>query len=124
MQLHDVSRENPELVDATRWNAELDAIATLDNLNAYLSGYVLSLTLPRVSEETLAREVSRRLSAGVPPDIGAAWFEGLVSYNREALFSRLALWRQLDEYVQAMDEGAFKMALVPFRRAFGGFAPG
>src|SRR5262249_55877459 len=99
VQLHDVAHASPELVDAARWNRELDAIAAADNLNAYLSGFVMSLILNRVGEEDLAREVSRRLSLGVPADIGAAWFEGLVQYNRQALFLRMALWRQLDGYL-------------------------
>jgi hypothetical protein len=122
--LQDVARETPELADVPRWNHELDLIAVSDNLNPYLSGFVLSMIMSRVSEESLAAEVSRRLSLGVPPDIAAAWFEGLVGYNREALFARMALWRQLDEYLQSLDEQAFRQALVPLRRAFGEFSTG
>jgi hypothetical protein len=124
LQFNDVARENPELVDAVRWGRELDGIVTNDALNAFLSGFVTSLVLPRLTEEDLSREVGRRLLPGIPPDVGAAWFEGLVQYNREALFARLALWRQLDAYVQALDEDGFRKALVPLRRAFGDFAPG
>ena len=124
LQLQDVAREQPDLIDEPRWQRELDAIAYTDSFNAYLSGFALSLILPRVEEEQLAREVSRRLSRAVPPDIGGAWFEGLLQYNREALFGRLALWRQLDDYVQQMDEDGFRQALVPLRRAFGDFAQG
>jgi hypothetical protein len=124
VKLQDVARENPELVDAGRWEGELDTIASNDALNAYLSGFVLSLLLPRVDEERLSREMSRRLSPGIAPDIGAAWFEGLVQYNREALFARLALWRQLDDYVCSLDDDHFRRALVPLRRAFSEFAPG
>ncbi len=124
LQLHDVTREHSELVDCNRWNHELDLIARTDSLNAYLSGFVMSLILPRVEEDTLACEVSRRLSPGIPPDVGAAWFEGLVQYNPEALFSRLRLWRQLDAYVIALDEDGFRKALIPLRRAFSDFSPG
>jgi hypothetical protein len=124
VKLNDVARENPELVDAARWDRELDGIAANDALNAFLSGFVLSLLLPRVDEERLAREVGRRLSPGIAPDIGAAWFEGLVQYNREALFSRLSLWRQLDEYMRSLDDDHFRRALVPLRRAFSEFTPG
>ena len=124
LRLQDVAREQPELVDVDRWDRELDGIATTDSLNAYLSGFVLSLLLPRVDEERLSREVNRRLSAGVPPDVGGEWFEGLVQYNREALFNRMSLWRQLDQFVQQLDEDAFHRALVPLRRAFGDFAQG
>lgn len=124
VQLQDVARDHRELVDAARWDRELDGIASNDALNAYLSGFVLSLLLPRIDEERLSREMSRRLSPGIAPDIGAAWFEGLVQYNREALFARLGLWRQLDEYVCSLDEDHFRRALVPLRRAFSEFAPG
>src|SRR5262249_16837348 len=124
VKLNDVARENPELVDAARWDHGLDGIASNDALNAYLSGFVLSLLLPPVDEERLAREVRRRSAPGVAPAIGAGWFEGLVQYNREALFSRLSLWRQLDEYVRSLDDDHFRRALVPLRRAFSEFAPG
>src|SRR5262249_48186735 len=124
VKLTDVARENPELVDAARWDSELDAIAVTDSLNAYVSGYVMSLILPRVDETTLANEVSKRLSVGAPPDVGANWLEGLVQYNREALFARLGLWRQLDIYIASLDEAGFRQALVPMRRAFGPFTAG
>ena len=35
-----------------------------------------------VSEDLLSKEVSRRLSPGVPADLGAGWFEGLAGKNR------------------------------------------
>lgn len=124
VKLTDVARENPELVDAARWDSELDVIAVTDSLNAYVSGYVMSLILPRVDETTLATEVSKRLSVGAPPDVGANWLEGLVKYNREALFARLGLWRQLDIYIASLDEAGFRQALVPMRRAFGPFTAG
>jgi len=122
VKLHEVARTTPELVDTVRWNRELDGIAANDALNAYLSGFVMSMILNRVDEEQLSREVSRRLSPGIPPDIGANWFEGLVQYNRQALFLRMALWRQLDSYLVAMNEDEFRLALVPLRRAFGSFS--
>jgi hypothetical protein len=124
VKLNDVARENPELVDATRWDGELDSVAVTDTLNAYVSGYVMSLILPRVNEDTLANEVSKRLSVGAPPDVGANWLEGLVQYNREALFARMGLWRQLDIYIASLDEKGFRQALVPLRRAFGPFTAG
>jgi hypothetical protein len=123
--LNRVAFENANDVDHARWDAELDEVAAADNLNPFLSGLAGALVLEkgRVSEEELAREVSRRLSPGVPADLGAGWFEGLVSYNRMALFSRLDLWRQLDLYVGSLDEDAFRNALLFLRRAFGDFDP-
>jgi hypothetical protein len=124
LALNEVARENAAAVDAERWEKELDVIAATDSLNAFLSGFVLALILPRVNEDELSREVGRRLLPGVAAEVGADWFEGLVQYNREALFARLPLWRQLNSYVDALDEDGFRRALVPLRRAFGGFAPG
>jgi hypothetical protein len=123
--LNRVAGENAEGIDTPRWNQELDGIATADNLNPYLSGLSCALVLEkgRIAEEELAREVSRRLSPGIDPELGAGWFEGLVQYNRMALFSRPALWRQLDAYVVSLDEEAFRPALVYLRRAFGTFTP-
>src|SRR5262249_33587359 len=72
----------------------------------------------RLPEEELAREVSRRLSPGIEAERGAGWFEGLVKGNRQALFSRLALWRQLGPYVNSPGEHEFPQALVYLRRAF------
>jgi hypothetical protein len=123
--LHRVAAEHVEdnTVDAERWYRELDAVAASDALNAYLSGFACSLVLERgrIKEDELAREVSRRLSPGIDAELGAGWFEGLMQYNRMALFSRLALWRQLDAYLVSLDEDSFRKALVYLRRAFGEF---
>jgi hypothetical protein len=124
--LNRVATEDATDVDAVRWNAELDGIAASDALNPHLAGLACALVLEkgRIGEDELAREVSRRLSPGIAADLGAGWFEGLVQYNRMALFSRLALWRQLDAYLVSLDEEDFRNALVYLRRAFSEFQPG
>jgi hypothetical protein len=124
--LNRVTAEHAEEVDAGRWNHELDGIAAADALNPYLSGLACAMGMERgrIDEEELAREVSRRLSPGIDAELGAGWFEGLVQYNRMALFSRLALWRQLDAYIVSLDEEDFRQALVYLRRAFGDFEMG
>jgi hypothetical protein len=124
--LNRVAMENATDVDAERWQRELDAIAASDALNPYLSGFACALALERgrIAEEELAREVSRRLSPGIHAEVGAGWFEGLVSYNRHALFSRMALWRQLDAYLVSLDDEEFRHGLVYLRRAFAEFVPG
>lgn len=121
--LNRVASEHPDEVDADRWNHELESLAAADDRNPFLSGLACALLLEkgRMSEDELAREVSRRLSPGSPADLGAGWFEGLVHHNRYALFSRLALWRQLDAYVVSLDEADFRRALVYLRRAFSDF---
>lgn len=126
LTLNRVAGEHAEDVDPRRWDDALTAIAAADNLNPLLSGLACALALEkgRIDEDELAREVGRRLSPGIDAELGAGWFEGLVQYNRMALFSRMALWRQLDAYLVGLDEDAFHHALVFLRRAFGRFAPG
>lgn len=124
--LNQIAAEHADDVDGERWLRELDAIAASDALNAYLSGLACAIVLEkgRLGEDELGQEVSRRLSPGADAELGAGWFEGLVQHNRMALFSRLALWRQLDLYLVSLDEEAFRKALVYLRGAFGDFAPG
>jgi hypothetical protein len=43
-----------------------------------------------IPDETLAREISRRLSPGIPADFGAGWIEALPTHNRYALAPRVA----------------------------------
>jgi hypothetical protein len=74
-------------------------------------------------EDFVSREISRRLSAGIPADIGAGWFEGVSMHNRQALLSRINLWKQLDGYVASLDDEEFKRSVVFLRRAFGNFEP-
>ncbi len=118
-----ISQEQYDLVDAEIWQAEIKTLAKRDDLNTKLSGVAFSILLEHnlVSEEDCAREVSRRLSPGVPADLGAGWFEGLSGRNRYALLSRVALWKELDEYVRSLDEEEFFRSVVFLRRAFGDF---
>jgi len=120
-----VAQEHYEEVDETLWLSKLQELAARDDRNAKLSGYAFSIVLERgeAGEEECSREVTRRLSPGIPADLGAGWFEGLSLRNRYALLSRDYLWRQLDEYIQGLDAEPFKRSLVFLRRAFGTFEP-
>lgn len=120
-----VAREHFQEVDVALWAAKLSELAGRDDRNAKLSGYAFSVVLERgdAGEEECAQEVARRLSPGIPADIGAGWFEGLSARNRYALLSRDYLWRQLDAYVQSLEAEPFKRSLVFLRRAFGTFEP-
>ena len=75
-----------------------------------------------MEEEELSREVHRRLSKGIPAELGAGWFAGLSKKNRYALIARLDLWRELSAYMDTLDDGEFKRALVFLRRAFADFS--
>ena len=108
-----------------RWLDLLTEVSDRDDLNTRCSGFAMAILLERgkADEELLAREVSRRLSTGVPAELGAGWFEGLAGKNRYALIARLSLWRQLDEYLSGLDDETFRRALVFLRRAFADFSP-
>jgi hypothetical protein len=124
-ELNKVALDYTSIIYEPLWISELQKLAQADHLNPMLSGYACALLLERslISNEELAKEVSRRLSPGIAADLGAGWFEGLAQRNRYALLTRLVLWEQLDAYVGALDEEEFKRALVFLRRAFGDFSP-
>jgi hypothetical protein len=123
-ELNKVALDYTSLIDEPLWVGELQKLAKADHLNPLLSGYACALLLERnlISNDELAKEVSRRLSPGIPADLGAGWFEGLSQRNRYALLTRLALWQQLDAYVSSLTDEEFKRALVFLRRAFGDFS--
>ena len=117
---------NHDFLEEDRWLTLLSTVSDRDDLNTLCSGFAMAILLERgkADEALLAREVSRRLSPGVPAELGAGWFEGLAGKNRYALIARLSLWRHLDSYLSSLDEEAFRRALVFLRRAFADFSPG
>lgn len=121
--LHTVAQDHWETVDDRLWLVKLQELASRDDRNAKLSGFSFAILLERneISDERCSQEVSRRLSPGIPVDLGAGWFEGLSMRNRYALLSRVSLWAQLDAYIQSLDADAFRRSLVFLRRAFGTF---
>ena len=125
-ELNRVSLDHHDRVDTELWLRQLRRLSDADDRNPLLSGYACGLLLERgvMATDDLAREVSRRLSPGIPADLGAGWFEGLSRRNRPALLARQALWAELAGYVTALDPDQFKRAVVFLRRAFGPFTPG
>lgn len=113
------------LVNGEAWNQALEEVARRDNLNPRVSGFACALLIEkkRMPQEKLEAELSRRLSPGVPADLGAGWFEGLSLRNRGALLSNVGLWRNLDAYLATLDDTAFRRALVFLRRAFSTYSP-
>lgn len=113
-----------DFLDSAEWIKVLDNISERDDLNTKLSGFAAAILLERGSMDTqqLRTEVSRRLSKGIPADLGAGWFEGLAMKNRYALIARLSLWESLNDYLITLDDEEFKRALVFLRRAFADFS--
>ncbi|MCY9591976.1 hypothetical protein PC41400_09570 [Paenibacillus chitinolyticus] len=120
---HSIAQEHYEIVDDQIWLQKLRELSMRDDRNAKLSGLAFSILLERneVDEARSAQEMSRRLSPGIPADLGAGWFEGLAMRNRYALLSRSFLWEQLDAYIQSLENEQFYRSLVFLRRAFGTF---
>lgn len=113
-----------EFLEVSAWLDALRETAGRDDLNTKLSGFAAAVLLERgcMDGGELNLEVRRRLSKGVPAELGAGWFEGLAMKNRYALIARLSLWESLDEYLATLDDEDFKRALVFLRRAFADFS--
>lgn len=112
-----------EFLDRQAWMAALWETMERDDLNTRLSGFAAAVLLERgaVDAKRLQQEVGRRLSRGIPADLGAGWFEGLAMKNRYALITHLSLWQCLDDYLDTLEDEEFKRALVFLRRAFADF---
>src|SRR5205823_4377394 len=111
-QLNRVSLEHHDRVDGELWVTRHRKLSDADDRNPLLSGYACAVLLERglMPTDDLAREVSRRLSPGIPADLGAGWFEGLSKRNRAALLARQPLWAELAGYVAVLDDEQFKRA--------------
>lgn len=113
-----------DFLDTDRWNRVLKQVAARDDLNTRLSGLAAAILLEqgKMDSEELGREVERRLSRGIPADLGAGWFAGLSSRNHYALIGRLTLWEKLSGYLDTLDDEEFKRALLFLRRAFADYS--
>jgi hypothetical protein len=122
--MHAISQDCFDITDDEIWVKELTKLAFRDDKNALLSGVAFSILLERglITDEKISTEISRRLSPGIPAELGAGWFEGLSSRNRYTLLSRTALWQELDTYVGLLDEEEFRRSLVFLRRAFSDYS--
>lgn len=115
---------NHEEVDQNRWIQLLQEISDRDDLNTKASGFAAAILLEsgKMDSTLLSAEMQRRLSKGIPADLGAGWFEGLSMKNHYTLIARLSLWKNLSEYIDSLDDEEFKRALVFLRRAFSEFS--
>ncbi len=111
---------NHDTLDNKQWLAVLTEVSNRDDLNTKASGFAAAILLERgeMTQQMLSEEMKRRLSYGIPADLGAAWFEGLALKNKYALISRLSIWEQLSDYIDTLNDEEFKKALVFLRRAF------
>lgn len=112
-----------EFLDVEIWLGLLTELSNRDDMNTKASGFATAILLERgmIDNQLLSIEVERRLSKGIPADLGASWFEGLSLKNKYALITRLSLWEKLSEYLDTLDDEEFKRALVFLRRSFSSF---
>ena len=82
-----------DFLDENRFVRLMEEVASRDDLNTRISGFCTAVLLERgrIPDEELGREVQRRLSKGIPADLGAGRFAGLSKRNRYALIARLSL---------------------------------
>ena len=109
-----------DFLDESFWFDKLIELSNRDDLNTKISGLATAILLDagKIDEPTLRMEVSRRLSMGMPAELGANWFAGLSMRNHYALIGRLTLWESLSEYLDTLDEEEFRRSAVFLRRAF------
>ena len=109
-----------DFLDESLWIDKLMELSNRDDLNTKISGLATAILLDvgKIDEPTLRKEVSRRLSIGMPAELGANWFAGLSMRNHYALIGRLTLWESLSEYLDTLDEEEFRRSVVFLRRAF------
>jgi hypothetical protein len=113
-------------VDPVRWAGVLDAIADDELVHAHVAGVACALLLERgqMSDDVLDRRVAKRICPGADPGDGAAFFEGLATRNRYALLSKKKLWSAMSDFIESLDDDAFRRAVVALRRAFAAFESG
>ncbi len=121
--LHQVALIYQDKLDEERFVRTLDAIADDSFAAPHVAGVCSAILLERgkLSDEVLDQRISRRLSPGVSPTEGAGFFEGLATRNRYALLARKSLWTAVNTFIEALDDEAFKRAVVALRRAFVSF---
>lgn len=121
--LHHVANAFEDKLDVDRFVRTLDSIADDPFAAPHVAGVACAILLERgkITDAVLDQRISRRLSPGVSPTEGAGFFEGLATRNRYALLARKSLWSAMNAFIEALDDDAFKRAVVALRRAFASF---
>ena len=73
------------------------------------------------SVDAVQRRLSRALSGGTPPAVGAAFVEGFLAGSGSVLVHDGDLLAVLDGWVTTLDAGAFDAVVALLRRTFGAF---
>lgn len=121
--MNDLSIQHDHYMEE-EWLQVLVELIHRDDMNPFLSGYATAILLERgfLQENDFQQILTYHISQGIPVDIAANWFEGFMMRNHYALIARSFVWKQLDEYIQDLEEQDFLRALLYLRRAFGTYS--
>ncbi len=107
------------------WREALLAIAADDVVHGLVSGRVNRILLDSgaLTTEDVARRLSRRLSVGTLPSVGAAWLDGFLEGDAVLLLHDAELLGIIDGWVADVEESTFEDLLPLLRRTFSRFEP-
>lgn len=76
----------------------------------------------RIATEDLGRFIREAMRSGQSPPDTAEWIGGLLSGAEDLLLRNHALWQELDQWIGALDETAFRSCLPALRKVFSAFS--
>jgi hypothetical protein len=107
------------------WFAALANLATLETAAPAVRGFGLRLLFDRqrIDADGLAARARLALAPAVSPAESTSWLAGLLRGSGLLLLHHDALWRVIDEWLQALGHEVFLERLPLLRRAFADFTP-
>jgi hypothetical protein len=107
------------------WPAALAVLADRRDIPGVVQGRAARLLhdLGEWSAERLGARISRSLSGGTPPKVGAAFVEGFLAGSGTVLLHDRALLQLVDDWVADLAPEAFVDTIPLLRRTFGAFEP-
>ena len=105
------------------WRSALVAVAADEQIHGLVSGRVNRLLLDAevLDSDEVGRRLSRRLSLGAAPLVGAAWLDGFLEGDATLLLHDRDLLALVDGWVAEVDETTFEDLLPLLRRTFSRF---
>ncbi|MEM1325994.1 MAG: DUF5682 family protein [Bacteroidota bacterium] len=116
----------PDTTFRAQWYTTLTQIVRMnDNVAGHTHGTVTRLLFERkqLALEEIQRGMSYQFSIGSESQRTAQWLEGFLQGSGLVLLHYPNLWKILDEWLIALDEGQFEAIVPLLRRAFSQFSP-
>ncbi len=110
---------------ATEWPRVLGALADGRGIHGLVQGRATRLVhdAGAWTSARVAARLSRALSVGTPPAVGAAFVEGFLAGSGAVLIHDTALLAVVDEWLSALPADGFVAVTPLLRRTFGAFEP-